>query len=106
MTIRRVLISSSKIALLIVVSTTAMVGAKDADTRWADYETWQKINERPITGDHTGFLGKLHEAAKGYRQVYVNAVGIEASQGSGLKLSPKRNNVSAKPVGTASQPAL
>jgi len=83
MTIRNTLLTSSKIALLLAVTASTIVNAKDADARWADYKTWQKINARPVTGDHTGFLGGLHEAAKGYREVYVNAAGLETSMGSG-----------------------
>ncbi|MDX1474849.1 MAG: cytochrome P460 family protein [Reinekea sp.] len=60
----------------------AVLSTADADPRWADYQQWTKINNQPITGDHTGFIGNLHEGATGFRQIYVNDIGIAASSGN------------------------
>ena len=60
----------------------AVLGTGEADARWADYQSWTKINNKPITGDHTGFIGNLHEGSTGYRQVYVNSTGVAVSEGA------------------------
>ena len=56
--------------------------ADGADSRWADYRNWTQIHSKPITEDHTGLLGNLHVGAKGVRFVYVNDIGLQASEGS------------------------
>jgi hypothetical protein len=56
--------------------------AAEIDSRWVDYKNWTSINNKPITGDHTGFLGSLHRGAEGVRVVYVNDIGLAANQGS------------------------
>ena len=62
------------------------------DERWSDYSSWTMITKnRVITGDPTGTLGDVHEGLKGYREVYVNNIGLAVNQGS----SPYRY-----PVGT------
>lgn len=76
-----------KIYALLVLSLAAtgcalIGGGGDPDPRWADYKSWTTVNNKPITGDHTNFLGGLHEGSKGVRQVYVNSVGEEASLGT------------------------
>ncbi len=65
----------------LTLSSCAVLGTGNADARWADYKDWTKINNKPITGDHTGFIGNLHEGATGYRQVFVNDAGIDVSSG-------------------------
>ena len=67
----------------LVLSSCAVLGTSTADARWADYKDWTKINNKPITGDHTGFIGNLHEGATGYRQVFVNDAGLAVSLGTG-----------------------
>jgi len=57
------------------------LGIGSPDARWADYKNWSTIHSQPITGDHTGFLGGLHEGEDGVRQVFVNDIGLEASLG-------------------------
>ena len=37
---------------------------------------------RVITGDHTGTLGDVHEGRKGYREVYVNDIGLATIKGT------------------------
>lgn len=72
------------VALLSLVLTgCALIGGGEPDIRWADYKSWTKIHAKPITGDHTGFLGGLHQGEHGVRQVYVNDVGLDVSQGGG-----------------------
>lgn len=62
----------------------AMLGlGGEPDPRWADYTSWQKLNTSPITGDHTGFLGGLHEGAEGVREIYVNSQGFATADGQG-----------------------
>ena len=67
--------------LAIVTTGCAGLGGGEADARWADYKSWKKIHAKPITGDHTKFLGGRHQGTKGIRQVYVNAIGLDASLG-------------------------
>lgn len=59
----------------------ALLGGGQPDIRWADYKSWTKIHSQPITGDHTGFLGGLHQGEEGIRQVYVNEAGLDTSLG-------------------------
>ena len=40
-----------------------------------DYASWKKVNSQSITGDQSGALGRAHEGAAGFREVYVNRVG-------------------------------
>ena len=47
------------------------------------YASWTKVNAQPITGDTTGDLGRAHEAAQGFREVYVNRIGEAGFSGSG-----------------------
>lgn len=54
-----------------------------ADERWAEYRSWTKITEgRVSTGDPTGFVGNVHAGPKGYRDIFVNKIGIATNQGS------------------------
>jgi len=55
---------------------------RDADTRWADYKSWEKVSETPSTGPSPG-LGAVHKGPEGFRFVYVNAVGREVIKGEG-----------------------
>lgn len=75
-----------QIAFLALIGCMAVACAKigKVDERWSDYQSWTMITEdRVITGDPTGALGDVHEGLKGYREVYVNDVGLEVNQGSG-----------------------
>lgn len=64
-----------------VVMACATIGK--VDERWSDYKSWTMVTKgRVITGDHTGTLGDVHEGLKGYREVYVNDVGLAVNQGS------------------------
>jgi len=74
------IISLITAAFIILMSSSGY--AAKPDERWADYTQWTKIHNLPITGDHTGFLGGLHQAKKGYRQVFVNDIGVATSLGS------------------------
>ena len=53
------------------------------DERWSDYSSWTKITkDRVITGDQTGSLGDVHEGLKGYREVYINDIGLAVNKSS------------------------
>ena len=53
------------------------------DPRWADYKSWTKITEgEPSTGDSMA-LGGVHMGTEGYRDVYVNDIGLEMITGDG-----------------------
>lgn len=67
---------------LSALSACSLVGNQAADERWANYQQWAKLNQRPITGDHTGFLGDLHRGREGVREVYVNDIGASTAQQS------------------------
>lgn len=69
--------------LSLVASGCALIGGGgEADPRWADYKDWTKLNNTSITGDHSGFLGGLHEGSNGVREVYINDVGLNAASGA------------------------
>jgi len=69
--------------LLISFVLSACATGGEADSRWANYKSWTKIHNQPITGDHTGFLGGLHRGESGVRQVFVNDIGLSVATGSG-----------------------
>ena len=53
------------------------------DPRWADYKNWTKVTEgEPSTGASQA-LGGVHMGPEGYRDVYVNEVGLEMLTGDG-----------------------
>lgn len=55
----------------------------DADSRWADFKRWTKVTDAaPTSGDPVGFIGNIHKGREGYRDVYVNDVGVKAINGS------------------------
>ena len=55
----------------------------EPDPRWADYKSWTKVTEgEPSTGASTA-LGGVHRGAEGYRDVYVNDVGLATITGEG-----------------------
>lgn len=55
----------------------------DADRRWADFKDWTKVTEsQPTSGDPIGFIGNIHKGRTGYRDVYVNDVGLKAIRGT------------------------
>ena len=45
---------------------------------WEGYKSWTKVTKEPNTGDPTGFLDGKHKNIAGYRDVFVNSVGIDA----------------------------
>jgi len=47
-----------------------------ADPRWADFRSWTKVTNGE-TGDPTNFIGKVHAGPTGFRDVYVNAEGLD-----------------------------
>ena len=53
------------------------------DPRWADYKSWTKITEgEPSTGNSQA-LGGVHMGTEGYRDVYVNEIGLAMLTGEG-----------------------
>lgn len=71
-----------QVGLIALTGCIVMACAK-IDERWSDYSSWTKITkDRVITGDQTGSLGDLHEGLKGYREVYVNDIGLAVNKGS------------------------
>ena len=80
--------SRKTIGIAAVTVATAVVLASCAslrkpDERWADYKSWTKITDGKVsTGDPTGFLGGVHEGLEGYRDIFVNDVGLDAVLGS------------------------
>lgn len=80
---KRLIQLTSVISVSIAITACSALGSKKADPRWADYKTWTKISEgRPGTGDPTGFVGTVHKGPKGYRDVFVNKVGLATNQGT------------------------
>lgn len=55
----------------------------NTDSRWADFKSWTKITEgRTSTGDPTGLVSGVHKGREGYRDVYVNDIGLAVNQGT------------------------
>jgi hypothetical protein len=53
------------------------------DPRWADYKSWTRITDgEPSTGASQA-LGGVHMGPEGYRDVYVNDVGLAMLTGNG-----------------------
>lgn len=68
-------------ALIIAACSALQFGS--ADSRLADYRQWTKITEGyVITGDHSEFLGETHRAPTGYRDVFVNDIGLKTIRGT------------------------
>ena len=68
---------ASVTGLIVLVSGCAAVGiGGTVDTRWADFKTWDKVTDGQ-TGDPTKFIGNVHRGPSGFRNVYVNASGLE-----------------------------
>ncbi len=45
------------------------------------YRKWFKVNDKTITGDPTGALGRAHAGKEGFREIYINKTGIAVSTG-------------------------
>ncbi len=74
-----VVVSIASAALLAGCAT---LGLGEPDERWADYKTWTKITGDNPTGDPSGLLGVVHKGPDGWRNVYVNDIAKEASEGT------------------------
>ncbi|WP_028469143.1 cytochrome P460 family protein [Neptunomonas japonica] len=68
---------------LIVACASAPDYSGNTDSRWANFKNWTKITEnRTSTGDPTGFVSTVHKGRDGYRDVYVNDIGLAVIQGT------------------------
>lgn len=78
MSLKKRLSSITSVAgLIVLVSGCAAVGiGGSVDERWADFKTWDKVTDGQ-TGDPTKFIGNVHRGPTGFRNVYVNAGGLE-----------------------------
>lgn len=60
-------------------------GSRDPNATTAEeiepYESWTKVNAETITGDEFGVLGRAHQGADGFREVYINSPGVAVSSG-------------------------
>ncbi len=82
MNIKQLKLAVLAIAISVFLSACALYGK--ADQRWVDYQSWTKITEgRVSTGDPTGFVGTVHAGPKGYRDIFINDIGIATNQGTG-----------------------
>ena len=62
--------------IAVLVSGCAAVGiGGTVDSRWADFKSWNKVVDGE-TGDPTKFIGNVHRGPNGYRNTYVNDVGL------------------------------
>ena len=81
MNIKQLKLNTLVIIITIFVSACATLGK--ADKRWIDYQSWTKITEGRVTsGDPTGFLSTVHAGPKGYRDIFINKIGIATNQGT------------------------
>jgi hypothetical protein len=74
-----------KISIIVVIAAfvTGCATFGEADSRWSDYKSWTKITEgRVSTGDPTGFVGSVHQGLSGYRDIFVNKIGLATNQGA------------------------
>lgn len=77
------------IAVATTVAACSTLGFREPDTRWANYKSWTRITEgRPTIGDPTGYLGKRHFGSEGYKEVYVNDIGVDVLTSDGPYLLP------------------
>ncbi|MFT4606743.1 MAG: hypothetical protein ACI9YO_000161 [Gammaproteobacteria bacterium] len=82
MNIKQLKLAALTISISMFVSACATFGK--ADDRWVDYQSWTKITEGQVsTGDPTGFVGNVHAGPKGYRDIFINDIGITTNQGTG-----------------------
>ena len=73
-----------QVALITLTGCVVMACAKigKIDERWSNYSSWTMLTkDKVITGDPTGTLGDVHEGFKGYREVYINDIGLAVNQG-------------------------
>ena len=76
-------IKQTAVVFLVVAGIVGCATYGTADGRWAEYKSWTKITEgRVSTGDPTGFVGTVHAGPKGYRDIFVNDIGIATNQGT------------------------
>jgi hypothetical protein len=67
---------------VIIIAACSGKNLATTDQRWANYKNWNKITEgRVLTGDPSESLGDVHRAPRGYREVYVNNIGLETING-------------------------
>ncbi|HEB54041.1 MAG TPA: hypothetical protein ENI87_12375 [bacterium] len=78
-------LSSAALALVAVSACSIFSGRPDP--RWAGYREWTPVI-RGLTGDPDEQLDDAHEAAAGYRNVFVNDVGRETMLGDGPYVYP------------------
>jgi hypothetical protein len=82
LTIKQIKLAALAILISVFISACATFGK--ADERWVDYQSWTKITEgRVSTGDPTGFVGTVHAGPSGYRDIFINDIGIATNQASG-----------------------
>lgn len=68
---------------LVVGCASALDYSGNTDARWADFKSWTKITQdRTSTGDPTGLVSGVHKGRDGYRDVYVNDIGLATNQGA------------------------
>jgi len=65
------------------------VVAKEVNPLWKGYSSWYKVTQdKPNTGDPTGFLDGKHKGTKAFREIYINSVGEETVKKSGNNTYP------------------
>lgn len=65
-----------------IVAGCAAIGiGGEPDERWADFQTWEKVIDGQ-TEDPTNFIGNVHRGPTGFRNVYVNDIGLETVNSS------------------------
>jgi hypothetical protein len=75
------IITAALLAILSAcMSTSPALGP--ADSTWNNYTSWYKVTPQATTGDPTGFLGGVHDGARGFRQIYVNSTGEGVNRGT------------------------
>ncbi|MCF6334538.1 MAG: cytochrome P460 family protein [Spirochaetales bacterium] len=73
--------------IFVIISTVIYAGGNSEDatptqtSEFINYSSWAKVNAETITGDVTGVLGAAHERSKGFREIYVNEIGLPVESG-------------------------
>ena len=71
------------VVLFLYTSCVTISDSQRLKTRdFSDFESWFKVNAKPLIGDGDGFLRGKHLENEGIREVYANEIGQKVFQGN------------------------
>lgn len=83
----KTIVLTAGICSIVLTGCAALNIGGTADPRWADFRSWTKVTDGE-TGDPTKFIGNVHRGPTGYRNVYVNAEGMDTINVSDARSFP------------------